>query len=143
LNGISRGSQVIEIRSWYNICTARLEKEANMATETITRLIDDLDGGTAERTVTFSWDGRSYEIDLTKKNLAAFEKVMKPYLDAARSASPPSRTYRRRAAPRGASTGGGRRDDLAVIREWARAHGHEVSDRGRVSATILKAYEAR
>lgn len=112
-----------------------------MATETITRLIDDLDGGTAERTVTFSWEGRSYEIDLSKKNSAAFEKTMKPYLDAARSGSAPSRAPRRRPA-HGASTGAGRRTDLAAIREWARAHGHEVSDRGRVSATIVAAYEA-
>jgi hypothetical protein len=43
------------VRSWYNVRTDRLEKEANMATETITRLIDDLDGGAAERTVTFGW----------------------------------------------------------------------------------------
>jgi len=49
-----------------------------MATETITRLIDDLDGSEAERTVTFAWDGRTYEIDLSKKNVAALEKTMKP-----------------------------------------------------------------
>lgn len=45
---------------------------------------------------------RSYEIDLNKKYSAAFEKVMKPFLDAARSAPALSRTSRRRAAPRGA-----------------------------------------
>ena len=36
-----------------------------------TRLIDDLDGSKAERTVEFSWDGKSYAIDLSKRNLAA------------------------------------------------------------------------
>lgn len=38
-----------------------------MATETITRLIDDLDGSEAQRTMTFAWDGRTYEVDLSKK----------------------------------------------------------------------------
>lgn len=111
-----------------------------MATETITRLIDDLDGNEAERTVTFAWDGRVYEIDLSKKNIAAFEKTMKPYLVAARNARPATA----RSSARGRSTSGSaqRRRDLQTIREWARANGHEVSDRGRVPASIVEAYEA-
>jgi hypothetical protein len=111
-----------------------------MATETITRLIDDLDGSAAERTVTFAWDGRTYEIDLSKKNVVALEKIMKPYLAAARSA----RATPTRSAGRGrpAATGAQRRRDLQTIREWARANGHEVSDRGRVSAAVIEAYKA-
>lgn len=31
---------------------------------------------------------------------------------------------------------------LAEVRSWARAHGYEVSDRGRVSRTVLAAFEA-
>ena len=111
-----------------------------MATETITRLIDDLDGSSAERTVTFAWDDRTYEIDLSKKNTAALEKIMKPYLAAARSARPA--TARSSTRGRSASSGTRRRRDLHAIREWARANGHEVSDRGRVSASIVEAYEA-
>jgi hypothetical protein len=111
-----------------------------MATETITRLIDDLDGSDAQRTVTFAWDGRTYEVDLSKKNVAAFEKTMKPYLAAARSArTTPTRTSGR---SRTATTGAQRRRDLQAIREWARANGHEVSDRGRISASVIEAYEA-
>ena len=111
-----------------------------MATETITRLLDDLDGSDAERTVTFAWDGRAYEVDLSKRNIAAFEKTMKPYLAVARSA----RSTSARPASRGRQTGtrARRRDDLQVIRDWARANGHSVSDRGRVSASIIEAYEA-
>ncbi|MCW2491776.1 MAG: putative Lsr2-like protein [Frankiales bacterium] len=109
-----------------------------MATETITRLVDDLDGGTAERTVSFAWDGKSYEIDLSKKNIAAFERAIRPYLTAART-------------PRSTSGGGPRqgrravstrRTDLPAIRDWARANGHEVSDRGRIAAGVVEAYEA-
>jgi hypothetical protein len=111
-----------------------------MATETITRLIDDLDGSDAQRTVTFGWDGRTYEVDLSKKNVAAFEKIMKPYLAAARSAQ--ATTSRSSTRGRAAATGRGRRRDVQAIREWARANGHEVSDRGRISASIFEAYEA-
>jgi hypothetical protein len=111
-----------------------------MATETITRLIDDLDGSDAQRTVTFAWDGRTYEVDLSKKNIAAFEKTMKPYLAAARSArATPARSSGR---GRPATTGARRRRDLQAIREWARTNGHEVSDRGRISAAVIEAYEA-
>ena len=30
---------------------------------------------------------------------------------------------------------------LIVVREWARNNGHKVSDRGRISAGILAAYD--
>jgi hypothetical protein len=111
-----------------------------MATETTTRLVDDLDGSDAQRTVTFAWDGRTYEVDLSKKNLAAFEKTMKPYLAAARSTRPT--TARSSGRSRSATTGPQRRRDLQAIREWARTNGHEVSDRGRVSVSVIEAYEA-
>lgn len=111
-----------------------------MATETITRLIDDLDGSAAERTVNFSWDGRTYEIDLSKRNAAAFEKTMKPYVEAGRSTHTTSRPATRRRGNRGAAVG--RRSDLATIREWARSNGLAVSDRGRIAVPIIEAYEA-
>ena len=33
------------------------------------------------------------------------------------------------------------RDQTAAIREWARANGHEVSDRGRISKSVMQAYQ--
>jgi Lsr2 len=33
--------------------------------------------------------------------------------------------------------------DTAAVREWARAHGHAVSDRGRIPRHILEAFTAR
>ena len=41
-----------------------------MAKQTITQLIDDIDGSEAEETITFGIDGASYEIDLNAKNAA-------------------------------------------------------------------------
>jgi len=108
-----------------------------MATETITRLVDDLDGGAAERTIAFSWDKTTYEIDLSKKNIAALEKALKPYLGAARTVRQPSGSARHRGT-RAVAT---KRADLQSIRDWARANGHPVSERGRIAAPIIEAYE--
>lgn len=111
-----------------------------MATETLTRLVDDLDGGKAERTVLFSWDGTDYAIDLSKRNIAALEKALAPYLAAARRVPGRSAAGRRRRTP--APPGRAGRSDPRAVREWARANGHEVSDRGRIGADILTAYDA-
>jgi hypothetical protein len=87
-----------------------------VATETITRLVDDLDGGTAERTIVFGWDGHTYEVDLSKKNITAFEKALKPYLTAART----TRSTTARGPRRGARSGpAAKRTDLQEIRDWA------------------------
>lgn len=102
---------------------------------TTTEYTDDLDGSTAAGTVTFGFDGNQYEIDLSKSNTRAFERTMKPYLDAARKV----RTSRR-SSSRGRSGGSSR--DLASIRAWANANGHNVSARGRIAADVVAAYDA-
>jgi Lsr2 len=114
-----------------------------VATETITRLVDDLDGSAAERTISFGLDGHVYEIELNAKNIARLEKVLKPFLAAARSTTPPTR--RRTAGPRRStprSTQRGPRRDLSAVREWARANGYDVTGRGRIPALVMQAYEA-
>lgn len=114
-----------------------------MATETITRLVDDLDGSKADRTVIFVWDGQTYSIDLSKKNIAALEKALQPYIAAARTvrASRPTKATRKRNI-----TSSGDRTGQSIasraIREWARSNGYEVSDRGRIRADIMMAYES-
>ena len=97
-------------------------------------LIDHIDGSAGERTYSFTWDGAAYEIELSKKNAAAFEKTMKPYLDAARRVK--SSRGRRTTTNRG-----GRRD-LQAVRAWAAGNGFSVSARGRVASAVIEAYEA-
>jgi Lsr2 len=41
----------------------------------------------------------------------------------------------------GSSSSAGSAEDTAKIRAWAKEHGYEVNDRGRVSATVKEAYE--
>jgi len=105
-----------------------------VAKTTIVKLTDDLDGSDAATTVTFGWSGQQYEIDLSKKNAAAFEKLVRPYIDAGRKAT--TARAGRKAAKKSS-------EDLTAIRAWARSNGHAVSDRGRVPATVIEAYKAR
>ena len=55
-----------------------------MATEIIERLVDDIDGRVAQRTVRFSLDGVDYEIDLSSANQRVLEKRLAPFVIAAR-----------------------------------------------------------
>jgi len=106
-----------------------------MAKTTVVTLTDDLDGTKADRTISFGWSGTTYEIDLSKKNASALEKSLAPYLEAAHKASRGGTTSRRRAsAPV--------KHDLSAVRAWAKENGYEVSDRGRISSTIVDAYNA-
>jgi len=57
-----------------------------MAQTIVVKLVDDMDGGDADETVAFGLDGRSYEIELSKRNASALRKVLAPYLDKARLA---------------------------------------------------------
>nr|WP_330359970.1 histone-like nucleoid-structuring protein Lsr2 [Mycobacteroides abscessus] len=34
------------------------------------------------------------------------------------------------------------KEQLAAIRQWARKNGYEVSDRGRIKAEVVEAFEA-
>jgi hypothetical protein len=114
-----------------------------MAQITEVRLLDDLDGGEAAESVSFSLDGKSYEIDLNETHAAALRDAFAPFVGSARRAGGPAVGSRPRMSTR-TSTGVGRpREETAAIREWAIANGLEVSARGRISSTVLEAYENR
>jgi hypothetical protein len=98
-------------------------------------LIDDIDGGNAAETVSFSLDGVSYEIDLTEAHAKKLRDDLASWVGHAR------RSGGRKSSRRAGTAAGQRRGDLGAVREWARNNGHKVSDRGRISADILAAYD--
>ena len=102
-----------------------------MAKETVTQqiLTDDLDGSTADRTVSFAWEGTSYEIELSKSNIRALEKALKPYVEKARRVRGATSVARSRRSSRTTSASGSR-EQLAAMRDGARSNGYDVSDRG-------------
>lgn len=107
-------------------------------------LVDDLDGTDADETVTFGLDGVSYEIDLTAENAEALRNAFSTYVAHARRSGGRKIASARRSSGGSVATGGrkGARPDLTEIRSWARENGYEVSDRGRISAAVMEAYEA-
>nr|WP_296068545.1 Lsr2 family protein [uncultured Actinoplanes sp.] len=112
-----------------------------MARQVITTLIDDLDGKKADRTVEFSLDGINYTIDLSEANAGKLRKALDPYIAAGtrlgRSATgriPARRTVAGRTATS--------RDENRMIREWAQANGHQISERGRIPQSVADAYRA-
>jgi nucleoid-associated protein Lsr2 len=107
-------------------------------------LSDDLDENQpADETVSFSLDGTSYEIDLSEKNAEELRNAFSRYVQAARKVGRGS--GRASGGGRSRATGGGGRMDreqAGAIRDWARKNGHAVSDRGRIPASVVEAYEA-
>jgi hypothetical protein len=101
----------------------------------------DEDDVAAVETVTFGFDGNSYAFELCEEHLEEFTNTMHGYVGAARRADGTAgRRPRVNAAPKPVvrST----REDLAPVREWARANGYRVSDRGRIPAEVRDAYAA-
>jgi hypothetical protein len=103
-------------------------------------LVDDLEGGEADETVTFALDGVTYEIDLNTSNADKLRGLLTPFVDSGRRTG--GRAGRGRGAAKAARGGTpASSQDTAKIRAWAKEKGYEVNDRGRVPATIREAYE--
>ena len=97
-------------------------------------LIDDVDGGHADETVSFALDGVHYEIDLSSARAAQLRAAVEPWASKARKVG--VRSSRSGSSSR--SSG-----DVAAVRAWAKSHGFAVSERGRISSDVRKAYAAR
>jgi len=107
-----------------------------MAQRTLTILSDDLDGkeGKDIATVTFGFEGSTYEIDLSKKNRGALEKALSPFIEAARKKSVAARRATKKSSPRA----------TAEDREWLRSNGFpNVKDRGRLPSDATEALRNR
>ena len=109
-----------------------------MARKVEVTLVDDIDGNPAERNVTFALDGKTYEIDLSQDNYDRLAEALAPFIEAGRRVT-------RTPAPRAVASSrrsASSQSNAAAIRAWAAENGHEVSDRGRIPAGVVAAYEA-
>jgi hypothetical protein len=109
-----------------------------LAKETITRLIDDLDGGEAAETVVFALDGYSYEIDLSAKNATKLRNALSSFIENGSRVS--SRAGSGKGAARRSATD---RDQNQAIRAWAERKGYEVAPRGRIKQELVDLYHSR
>jgi hypothetical protein len=113
-----------------------------MAQKTIVTLVDDLTGEEAENisTVEFALDGVTYELDLTDENSTKLHDALSQYAKAGRKIGGRRRSTARAVKSTGRAAGYSR-ETRKSVREWAKKNGYNVSDRGRLPAEVLQAWE--
>lgn len=113
-----------------------------MARRIVHQLVDDIDGSVLEvgegETVHFSLNGTSWEIDVNSTHAEELREALQPYISAGRRAGSSS-------SPRGSSSSSGRKrparnPEVAAIRAWANDNGYSLSERGRIPAPVIEAY---
>jgi hypothetical protein len=106
-----------------------------MATLTQVTLTCDVCGKAKDvQTRTIGLDGKTYEIDLCAKDGKGLSKAAAGYVSNARKVT---RQASRENGHRPRS-----RTETAAIRDWAKASGMKISDRGRVPAVVFRDYQA-
>lgn len=108
-----------------------------MAQRTILELVDDLDGGKADETVSFALDGVEFEIDLSAENAAKLRDAFAEFVGHARRTG--GRKQRGAATPKVVSGNG--KPDTQAVREWARSQGETVAERGRVPQALVMRFQ--
>jgi hypothetical protein len=121
-----------------------------MATRTTTLLVDDIDGGEAVGTVSYSIHGVNYEIDLSETHSKEFEEVFAYWIEHSRRmkrGAPPSRTARAMLPPPPPSPSGqaappyNAKRDRSSITAFAAERGLPLpSDRGRIASSLIMAW---
>jgi hypothetical protein len=119
-----------------------------VATQIIKKLLDDLDGGDADETIQFAFEGSAYTIDLNAKHAKEFKEFMAKYQEAGtrlgRAVQPPvpgpvRQTF---SAAKPAASLSSDREQNKAIREWALKNGYELADRGRIPQSIQDAFQS-
>jgi hypothetical protein len=113
-----------------------------MGQRLITQLVDDLDQTESDDvdTVVFGLDGVEYEIDLGSANAGRLRDALGEFVASARRTGGrkrPRQTSHTDVAQRIRD-----REENQKIRDWARENGWDVSERGRIPASVLEAHEA-
>lgn len=124
-----------------------------MAKKQIVSFIDDLDGRELDiedaHTISWSWLGVDYQLDVSSANLDKIENGRVPLaklLDVStrvggRRASSAPKVSTTSPSPAASSASKGR-NDTNIIRAWAVEAGYTVSERGRLPKEIIDAYTA-
>jgi len=108
-----------------------------VAQKTIVKTYDDLDGSEIDadgKSISFSLEGVSYEIDLNSKNVEKMRQAFAVYTEKARKVGGRGRSSAKSAEPAPL--------DTRAVRAWAEEQGIEVSARGRLSSDLIEQYRA-
>lgn len=101
-------------------------------------LVDDLDGSEATETIVFGLDGTDYEIDLNDEHAKKMRDALAEFVGAGRKVTGGRGRSRRSSSSSSSSSN----SNTSAVREWAKAQGMEVSERGRIPADVQEAYDA-
>jgi Lsr2 len=116
-----------------------------MAKTTHVVLTCDLHSDGTEAVTTIRMDNGTarYELDLCQSHVEELTRAGRRLRPRRRTGGTRSatKTANKAAAAKTRRRGRGARD-TAAVREWARAHGHTVSDRGRLPRHIMEAFAA-
>ena len=98
----------------------------------------DICGETTEdaTAVTLGWGREQWELDLCPTHNAELSSQFDTWTAKARRVGGGRGASPRRPSTFGTST------DANAIREWAKANGHKVGEKGRIAADVRAAYEA-
>ncbi|WNV84976.1 Lsr2 family protein [Umezawaea sp. Da 62-37] len=115
-----------------------------MAQRVLVQLVDDLDGTAAEdiETVRFGVDGATYEIDLGPDNSAQLRDVLAEFVANARRIGGRAGRGTSAASRAKSSATAHSKEQARAIRDWAKANGQELAERGRIPAVVISAFEA-
>lgn len=83
-------------------------------------------------------NGKRYEVYLSDKSKAEVDG----FIERLTSGVEPQRLVSFKKGARAATTAKPKRNDLMIIRAWAKENGYDVSERGRISKEIQDAYDA-
>src|SRR5215213_354303 len=144
------GGFLVRVLIWERTCPYA-RNGPKMAQRTVVQLVDDIDGthitDSQGETVKFGLDGATYEIDLTDQNAKQLRDAVQVYIANARRVGGgrgrPAGSANVPTQRRGGSSSAKRDpEQTKAIKEWARANGHKVAERGRISQSVIEAYEA-
>ena len=101
---------------------------------------DDINGEVNDdvRTVRFGFEGTNFEIDLGAANQKKLRETLDKFIEHAR---PIDMKKGRRVAGGGKPAPRRSKEQNRAIREWARAQGMEISDRGQIPDDIAARFE--
>lgn len=112
-----------------------------MATRTTVHLVDDISGEAADETVIFGLEGVTYEIDLAAHRAHNLRTALADYVANARKTGKLGAAMKAANSRSGATPARVSREQTRAVREWARAHGYDVGDRGRIPVDAQEAFD--
>jgi Lsr2 len=105
-----------------------------MAKKIQTTIVDDIDGASGAKPVTFGLNGVAYRIDLAPKNEEKLHNALQEFINHAAKQRPTTAKATGKRSERDY--------DIVKLREWAAKKKIDLPQRGRIPAAIVERFKA-